>query len=314
MAIFEGDGRNDQYFGTPDADRIEGHGGQDQLRGADGNDRLSGGPGPDALYGDRGDDRIFGDDGDDVVRGGRGADTIFGGAGTDVLFGDRDDDLLFGDEGNDVLFGGPGDDGLDGGPGADFLIGGDEDDADVVDYSDSPAGVTVALNDSLIARGKGGHAEGDILTGIEGIVGSHHDDQLDAAGNGRHDVLDGGHGNDTLLGGGSDHADYLIGGAGDDRLVAFTHGGILEGGPGNDIFEYVGTDITGGEIKDFTKGEDRIQLTDLSVDAARLETLLSNSSGKELDLARLGPGFEDLGTIILNVDVSTLAAADFILS
>ena len=34
MAIFEGDGRNDQHFGTPDADRIEGHGGQDQLRGA----------------------------------------------------------------------------------------------------------------------------------------------------------------------------------------------------------------------------------------------------------------------------------------
>ena len=38
-------------------------------------------------------------------------------------------------------------------------------------YSDSPSGVTVALNDSLIPRGRGGHAEGDLLTGIEGVVG-----------------------------------------------------------------------------------------------------------------------------------------------
>ena len=94
MAVFDGDRTNDQYFGTPEADRIYGRGGQDQLRGGAGNDYLSGGDGPDSLYGDQGDDRIFGDDGDDVVRGGRGADTIFGGAGVDVLFGDRDDDLL----------------------------------------------------------------------------------------------------------------------------------------------------------------------------------------------------------------------------
>ena len=313
MAVFDGDATNDQYFGTPEADRIYGRGGQDQLRGAAGNDYLSGGTGPDSLYGDRGDDRIFGDDGDDVVRGGRGADTVFGGAGIDVLFGDRDDDLLFGDEGDDVLFGGPGDDGLDGGPGADFLIGGEHDDADVVDYSDSPGGVTVALNDSLVARGRGGHAEGDILTGIEGIVGSAYDDQLDAAGNGRRDVLDGGRGNDTLRGGG-DHGDYLIGGAGDDRLVAFTHGGIMEGGPGNDIFQYSGTGFSGGVIKDFTKGEDRIRLADMNVDAVQLDRLLRNSSGNELDLGRLGAGFEDLGTITFNVDVSTLDPSDFILS
>ena len=144
------DGSNDQYFGTPDADRIEGHGGQDQLRGADGDDHLSGGPGPDALYGDRGDDRIFGDEGADVVR---GADTIFGGPGTDVLFGDRDDDLLFGDEGADVLFGGPGDDGLAGGPGADFLVGGDEDSADIVDYGGSD--VSLADRGGVVSVGRG---------------------------------------------------------------------------------------------------------------------------------------------------------------
>ena len=88
----------------------------------------------------------------------------------------------------------------------------------------------------------------------------------------------------------------------------------MEGGPGNDIFEYLGSEFTGGEIKDFTKGEDRIQLTDLNVDAAQLARLLRNSSGNELDLGRLGAGFEDVGTITLNVDVSTLDASDFILS
>ena len=311
MAVFEGDGTNDQYFGTPDDDRIYGHGGQDQLRGAAGDDYLSGGSGPDALYGDRGDDRIFGDDGDDLVRGGRGTDAILGGAGVDVLFGDRDDDILFGGEGDDVLFGGPGDDGLDGGPGADFLIGGDG--TDLVAYSDSPSGVTVALGDSLIVPGRGGHAEDDILIGIEGVIGSPYDDRIDASGNGRRDVLDGGGGNDTLRGG-SDYADSLFGGAGDDHLVAFTHGGIMEGGPGNDIFQYVGSTFTGGEIKDFTKGEDRIRLTDLNVDAGQLDELLRNSSGNELDLSRLGAGFEELGTITLNVDVSTLETSDFILS
>ena len=311
MAVFEGDGTNDQYFGTPDDDWLYGRGGQDQLRGADGDDYLSGGSGPDSLYGDRGDDRIFGDDGDDLVRGGRGNDAILGGAGIDVLFGDRDDDLLFGGEGDDVLLGGPGDDALDGGPGADFLIGGAG--ADLVAYSDSPGGVTVALNDSLIARGRGGHAEGDILIGIEAVIGSQYDDRIDAAGNGSRDVLDGGGGNDTLRGG-SDYPDSLFGGAGDDLLVAYAHGGIMEGGPGNDIFQYVGSAFTGGEIKDFTKGEDRIRLTDLNVDAVQLDELLRNSSGNELDLGRLGAGFEDLGTITLNVDVSTLETSDFILS
>ncbi len=200
---------------------------------------------------------------------------------------------------------------MDGGPGADFLIGGDG--TDFVAYSDSPGGVTIALNDSLITRGRGGHAEGDILIGIEAIDGSPHDDRIDAAGNGRRDFLGGGGGNDTLRGG-SGHDDYLNGGVGDDRLVAFTHGGTMEGGPGDDIFQYAGDEFTGGEIKDFTKGEDRIQLTDLNVNAARLERLLRDSSGNELELSRLGAGFEDLGSITLNVDVSTLDTSDFILS
>jgi len=82
-------------------------------------------------------------------------------------------DILRGFGGDDMLFGGSGNDILDGGPGADALIGGPG--KDTVDYSSSGAGVTVSL---LIGVGSGGEAQGDVLAGIENIVGSTHDDLL----------------------------------------------------------------------------------------------------------------------------------------
>ena len=318
MAVFDGTPGNDQYFGTPDADEIGGNAGQDQLRGGSGNDTLRGGNGPDSLYGDRDDDEIHGGDGDDVVRGGRGSDTIFGDLGVDVLFGDRGDDFLFGGESNDVLLGGPGDDGLDGGAGADYLNGGEG--IDIVSYSDSPvgqagAGVTVSLANDLLVPGSGGHAAGDILVGIEGVIGSAGNDHLDAAGNGSIDGLEGGAGNDTLRGGG-DAPDHLDGGIGDDRLLARTQGGVLVGGPGDDAFEYTGSEFSGGEIVDFTKGEDTIvfSFSRVEISPADLANLLRNSTGNVLDLSLLGAGFEGFGGIALNVPVSTLDASDFVIS
>ena len=318
MAVFDGSLGNDQYFGTPQADEIRGHDGQDQLRGGNGNDTIRGGNGPDSLYGDRDADEIHGGTGDDVVRGGRGSDTIFGDLGVDVLFGDRDDDFLFGGEGSDVLLGGPGDDGLDGGAGADYINGGDG--IDLISYSDSPVtpageGVTVSLATTMLVPGRGGHAAGDILIGVEGVIGSAGDDDLDAADNGSIDGLQGGGGNDTLRGGGTG-PDHLDGGAGDDHLLARTHGGVMVGGPGNDTFEYSGTEFSGGEIQDFTKGEDAIKLafSDMDVSAADLANLLRNSTGNVLDLSLLGAGFGEFGTITLNVPVSTLDASDFVIS
>ena len=311
---FDGTAGNDQYFGTPEADRIHGHGGQDQLRGADGNDTVDGGAGPDSLYGDRGDDTIEGGAGNDVVRGGRGDDVLYGDADVDVLFGDRDDDLLFGGDGDDILLGGPGDDGIHGGPGADYINGGLG--IDAVSYADSPLGVSVTLDDSVLVPGKGGHAEGDILIGIEGVGGSEAADELDATNNGRFDALFGAGGNDTLSGGGAGHSDHLEGGPDDDHLRAHSHGGTMVGGPGEDIFEYYGGRFTGGEIQDFTKGEDKIAFdfgTFGRIGDDDLDRLLHLSEGNVLRLALLGTGFEDFGDLTLNVPVSTLSASDFII-
>ncbi len=262
--------------------------------------------------------RLHGGSGDDVVRGGRGSDTIYGEVGVDVLFGDRDDDFLFGGEGNDVLLGGPGHDGLDGGAGADYLNGGDG--IDSVSYSDSPVGpagegVTVSLASSALVPGRGGHAVGDILLDIEGVIGSAGNDHLDAADNGSIDGLQGGAGDDTLRGGGAGGPDHLDGGIGDDHLVALTHGELV-GGPGDDTFELSGSEFSGGEIVDFTKGEDTIELafSNADVSASALDNLLRNSTGNVLHLSLLGPGFKDFGELTLNVPVSTLDASDFVIS
>ena len=111
-------------------------------------------------------------------------------------------DILRGLGGNDMLFGGSGNDTLEGGLGADTLIGGPG--MDTADYSASAAAVSVNLRTGL---GSGGDAQGDILGGIENIVGSAFNDTLTGgAGNG---TVTGGAGNDTIVGlSGSDTAVY----------------------------------------------------------------------------------------------------------
>jgi glucose/arabinose dehydrogenase len=103
-------------------------------------------------------------------------------------------DILRGLGGNDMLFGGSGNDTLEGGPGADTLIGGPG--MDMADYSASAAAVSVNL---LTGLGSGGDAQGDILGGIENIVGSAFNDMLTGDNGGN--ALDGRSGNDTLTGG-----------------------------------------------------------------------------------------------------------------
>jgi glucose/arabinose dehydrogenase len=102
-------------------------------------------------------------------------------------------DVLRGLAGNDFLFGGSGNDTLEGGQGADTLIGGPG--VDTADYSSSAAGVIVNL---LAGIGSGGDAQGDILAGIENIVGSAQADRL--TGDNGNNLLTGGAGNDILIG------------------------------------------------------------------------------------------------------------------
>ena len=199
-------------------------------------------------------DHLTGDDGDNGFNGDAGADTLDGGEGWDFVGywgsdagvtvnlatgtgqgGHAEGDTLTGIESiggsdhADHLTGDDGDNYLNGDAGADTLDGGEGD--DTAGYWGSDAGVTVNL---ATGTGQGGHAEGDTLTGFEGIAGSYqHADHLigDHGNNG----LNGDGGNDTLEGGAGD--DWLDGGAGADRLAGGTGYNNLLGGAGADVLD-----------------------------------------------------------------------------
>ena len=212
-------------------------------------DTLSGTEGADWFGGGAGDDGIDGRGGDDLLAGGAGADTLTGGAGFDSadysgsgaavtvdlvagtgaggdaegdrlqgierLIGSRFDDALTGDAFDNVLSGGGGADRLTGGTGI-----------DTADYAASGAGVTALLG----GTGSGGDAQGDVLAGIENLVGSRF--------------------GDVLVGDGA--ANALSGGAGDDRLVGKGGADRLDGGVGSDAADFSGS--AGAVTADLTAG------------------------------------------------------------
>ena len=215
----------ESVVGSVHGDVLGGDDGANRLSGGGGNDRLSGRGGDDVLEGGAGADRLLGGGGDDMLEGGAGADRLLGGGGDDVLEGGAGADQLFGDTGKDELRGEDGDDVLEGGAGADRLLGGAG--VDWVSYAGSDRGVTVNLEEG---RGKRGHAEGDVITDIENVVGSDYEDVLEGDDNANR--LSGGGGDDRLSGRGGD--DVLEGGAGADRLL---------GGAGVDTVSYAGSDL-----------------------------------------------------------------------
>ena len=137
---------------------------------------------------------------------GSGNDEITGNAEANRLVAGEGDDWLLGNAGSDVLYGGAG--------------------TDTASYQGSDAGVTVKLRDGT---GAGGHAEGDVLSGIEHLIGS---DYADVFGGDSHaNRLSGMAGDDGLWGSNGD--DVLEGGAGADRL---------NGGIGSDTATYQSSD------------------------------------------------------------------------
>ncbi|WP_422362893.1 tandem-95 repeat protein [Pyruvatibacter mobilis] len=248
----------------------------------------------DVLTGDAGDNVLEGHTGNDVLNGGDGFDTasyasaaaavfvnletgvLTGAATGDTLtsiegvIGSTHADLLEGDAADNLLQGGGGNDTLVGGAGADTLDGGTE--HDTIRYDDSDAGVTI---DFVSGTGTGGHAEGDVLTSIESVVGSTHDDtfyssdtaeQLNGLGGfdiARYDQSAGavtvdlnfGSGNTGTGVGGAAEGDTLtsiegvVGSVFGDTLIGDDADNMLDGGSGND-------DLRGGGGNDSLKGGD----------------------------------------------------------
>ena len=166
-----------------------------------------------------------------TIAGGTVIEDVFAGDGHDTVVGNDVANALSGGRGNDVLEGGLGADQLDGGRGS-----------DTASYANSDAAVQVDLAAGTTA---GGHAAGDVLTGIENLNGSQFDDTL--TGDLQDNALRGGDGNDTLDGGGGADMlagqagdDILSGGGGDDVLVGGAGNDSLDGGTGNDTAFYIG--------------------------------------------------------------------------
>jgi len=184
-------------------------------------DVLFGGTGGDEIWGQGGDDWISGGEGDDFIVGGRGSDTMLGGAGNDVIYaGGRYGDFLLSDD--DVLDGGDGDDTLISTSGDNVFLGGAGDDKISCGSGDNLA-YGGDGNDQIRATGSGhnefyGEAGNDSLTGGSGD-----------------DYLDGGDGHDVLIGNAG--ADIMLGGAGNDFLDVYQDG-VVQGGEGNDIYQF----------------------------------------------------------------------------
>ncbi len=248
-----GSTKADDLTGNNLANKIEGGLGDDTISGDAGNDALDGGAGIDTLdysYLAAGQNLLLtlgrrprtSRESSAVVKNGaatletdsvKNFENVFGGAG---------DDKLTGNAGNNVLKGGFGADLFVGGAGADTFYGNitnnDKGDiGDTVDYSASNTAIAITIigNDFSIA-GKGGHAEGDLLAGINKIIGSNFNDVLMG------DVV-----NDVF-------AVTFGGGLGDDRI------GSVGNASGTNILDG-GANSAAGDTIDYSWASNVIALT-----------------------------------------------------
>lgn len=161
--------------------------------------------------------------------------------GGSLIFGSHQGDYIVGTANDDFIHGGDGDDFIEGGAGADVIVGGGNAQlGDTVTYASSNAGVTVNLTSA--SGQSGGHAEGDVLIGIENVIGSDHGDVL--IGDQNANTLFGRDGDDFLIGGNGD--DRLFGGSGNDSLFGGNGDDYIDGGAGNDMID-TGTSILYGQ-------------------------------------------------------------------
>jgi Ca2+-binding RTX toxin-like protein len=260
---------------------ITGTTGDDALYGDDGNDTLNGGGGLDASHGGAGDDVLtagessrgvfaYGDDGNDTLLGSAGDDNLISGAG---------DDHVSGGSGKDFLSGGPGDDWLVAGAGPDMIDGGDGN--DTVDFSGSAEGVNVDLRTALKpVPGLGGYAQGNLISGVENIIGSDFSDTL--TGDEEDNCLDGGDGGDLLEGSGGADRFVFAPGFGNDRIVDFD----AEPAGGRDVLDISAFGVTAdafrGRVTITGDGADTL----VTIDSNPGQTILLTGSGSAASISQ----------------------------
>ncbi len=193
-------------------------------------------------------------------------------AGTDlgeVIRAGGGNDVVYALKGDDTVFGGNGNDGVNGGNGNDTIKGGRGHD------------VLVGGNGADWVSGQSGN---------DFISGENDSDHL--FGGRGHDVLDGGNGKDFIFGGAGN--DLIFGGKGND---------VLTGGKGADVFVFEANAKGGSNlIKDFTVGEDKIQITEV---VGMVEIV------KEQIGANTRVTFNDTSILMHNVDANALTNASF---
>jgi Ca2+-binding RTX toxin-like protein/methionine-rich copper-binding protein CopC len=175
--------------------------------------------------------------------------TNSGTVGNDIIVGAGGNDTLSGGFGDDIIYGGPGSDRIDGGPGFNYF-----------DLRQAAHAANIQFRDPWISDdGDGGH---DILTNIEGVLGTPFNDTIDGASHNVQYIATGyrfygGDGNDRLTSDAGD--DVLDGGAGDDILIFGSGRDIAFGGAGNDqIYSFNGTSDILSDTLDGGPGDDML--------------------------------------------------------
>lgn len=304
-------------------------GDQVSIRGSDDDDHLSGHGGDDSLSGGHGNDDLHGDLGDDSLSGGSGNDHLFGETGDDSLSGGDGDDSLSGSTGNDTLSGGSGVDAMSGGSGNDrYYV---DNDLDRISESSVSTGGYDVEYASVSESGLASNVEKLVLTGTVAIKGVGNAGDNTLLGNSIANQMLGRDGNDLINGGlGNDTCD---GGLGDDRLTGGRGTDRLKGGAGHDIFDFdafseLGRGSAGrDQILDFSRGEDRIDLSTLDANSSLASDqafrFVSAFSGNATGQVRYDHGIVQISTdadaqaeyeiALVGTPPASLSAADFIL-
>ena len=374
----DGGAANDSETGDSGNDTVNGGGGNDTVDGSDGGDVVSGGDGDDTvdggasgddfdlLSGGPGNDRILGQRAQQAMEDevdyrqaggavqvdlqnqratGEGNDTF---VGIDWVVGSQFGDQLTGNGASNVINGYLGNDRIDGGPGGDLLSGDGGDDTvvggagagtgvldqDYIVYTNAPGAVGV---DFVAGRTTGWG--NDTISGIEGVFGSHFNDQL--TGSDADNLLWGREGDDELRAsagenfalysdrvdanlaqgravGATEGTDRLIGivgvvgSRGDDKLTGDAKRNVLvgglggadmiDGGPGPDVLVSGGASTLLGGL-----GPDRLDGGGANdqLDGGAGDDFLSGGGGD--DAINGGDGLEDtlnyLGASGVNVDL-----------